>query len=57
MIIKKIALAVLLGALGTTVQASEEFQVEVMEDLVSDLFADLFGIPSESVGWSRRLPW
>jgi outer membrane protein insertion porin family len=28
MIIKKIALAVLLGALGTTVQASEEFQVE-----------------------------
>jgi outer membrane protein insertion porin family len=27
MIIKKIALAVLLGALGTTVQASEEFQV------------------------------
>jgi len=28
MIIKKIALAVLLGAFGTTVQASEEFQVE-----------------------------
>jgi len=28
MIIKKIALAVLLGALGTTVQASEEFQVK-----------------------------
>ena len=28
MIIKKIALAVLLGALGTTVEASEEFQVE-----------------------------
>jgi outer membrane protein insertion porin family len=31
MIIKKIALAVLLGALGTTAQASEEFQVEDIE--------------------------
>ena len=28
MMIKKIALAVLLGALGTTAQAAEEFQVE-----------------------------
>jgi len=31
MMIKKIALAVLLGALGTTVHASEEFQVEDIE--------------------------
>ena len=28
MIIKKLAFAVLLGALGTTTQAAEEFQVE-----------------------------